>query len=59
VIAAETAKSAVLGESIFGIKTVKSLALEPERKALWDECVAETGRIAVWLLAGWPTGHRP
>jgi ATP-binding cassette, subfamily B, bacterial HlyB/CyaB len=56
VIAAETAKSAVLGESIFGIKTVKSLALEPERKALWDECVAEAGRSRVTFgrMANWP-----
>jgi subfamily B ATP-binding cassette protein HlyB/CyaB len=56
VIAAETAKSAVLGESIFGIKTVKSLALEPERKALWDECVAEAGklRVAFGRMANWP-----
>jgi ATP-binding cassette, subfamily B, bacterial HlyB/CyaB len=56
VIAAETAKSAVLGESIFGIKTVKSLALEPERKALWDECVAEAGRsrMVFGRVANWP-----
>ncbi|HEY6258732.1 MAG TPA: peptidase domain-containing ABC transporter [Xanthobacteraceae bacterium] len=56
VIASETAKSAVLGESIFGIKTVKSLALEPERKALWDECVAEAGRsrMAFGRMANWP-----
>jgi ATP-binding cassette subfamily B protein len=56
VIAAETAKSAVLGESIFGIKTVKSLALEPERKALWDDCVAEVGRSRMTFgrMANWP-----
>jgi len=56
VISAETAKSAVLGESIFGIKTLKSLAIEPERKALWDEHVAEAGksRLAFGRLANWP-----
>jgi ATP-binding cassette subfamily B protein len=56
VIAAETAKSAVLGETIFGIKTVKSLALEPERKALWDERVAEAGnwRLVFGRMANWP-----
>ncbi len=56
VIAAETAKSAALGETIFGIKTVKSLALEPQRKALWDERVAEAGkwRLAMGHLANWP-----
>ena len=48
VIAAETWKSAALGETIFGIKTVKALALEPQRQALWDERVAEAGK---WRLA--------
>lgn len=56
VIAAETNKSATLGETIFGIKTVKSLALEPQRKAQWDERVAEVGkwRLAFGKLASWP-----
>ncbi len=40
-------KQSALGETIFGIKTVKSLALEPQRKALWDERVAEVGK---WRL---------
>ena len=56
VVAAETNKAAALGETIFGIKTVKSLALEPQRKALWDERVAEAGkwRLAYGKLANWP-----
>ncbi len=56
VVAAETAKHAVLGETIFGIKTVKSLALEPQRKALWDERVAEAGkwRLAMGRISNWP-----
>jgi len=56
VITAETLKSAVLGETIFGIKTVKSLALEPQRKSLWDEKVAEVGkwRMALGRLSNWP-----
>jgi subfamily B ATP-binding cassette protein HlyB/CyaB len=56
VMRAETQKNAVLGETIFGIKTVKSLALEPARKQLWDESVAEVGkwRIAMGRLANWP-----
>ena len=56
VIEAETNKSAALGETIFGIKTVKSLALEPQRKALWDERVAEAGkwRLAMGRLSTWP-----
>src|SRR6185437_423094 len=56
VMMAETLKSAVLGETIFGIKTVKALAIEPQRKALWDEKVAEVGkwRLAMGLLSNWP-----
>ena len=56
VVEAETWKSAALGETIVGIKTVKALAFEPQRKALWDERVAEAGkwRLAFGRLANWP-----
>ncbi len=56
VVAAETAKQSVLGETVFGVRTVKSLALEPQRKALWDEKIAEAGkwRMAYARLANWP-----
>ncbi len=56
VIHAETLKNAALGETIFGIKTVKSLALEPQRKALWDERTAEVGkwRTEMGRLGNWP-----
>jgi ATP-binding cassette subfamily B protein len=56
VTAAETWKSAALGETIVGIKTVKALALEPQRKALWDERVAESGKwhLAFARSANWP-----
>jgi ATP-binding cassette subfamily B protein len=56
VTAAETWKSAALGETIVGIKTVKALALEPQRRALWDERIAEAGkwRLAFAKLANWP-----
>jgi ATP-binding cassette, subfamily B, bacterial HlyB/CyaB len=56
VITAETLKQAALGETIFGIKTVKSLAIEPQRKALWDEKVAEVGkwRMELGKLSNWP-----
>jgi ATP-binding cassette subfamily B protein len=56
VIQAETDKQSALGETVFGIKTVKSLALEPQRKTLWDERVAEAGkwRLAFNKLANWP-----
>ncbi|HET6185185.1 MAG TPA: peptidase domain-containing ABC transporter [Acetobacteraceae bacterium] len=56
VIEAEVARNAALGETIFGVKTVKALALEPARKALWDERVAESSRwrLAFGKLANWP-----
>ncbi len=56
VVKAETERNAVLAESIFGIKTVKSLALEPQRKALWDEKVAEVGkwRAELGKISNWP-----
>ncbi len=56
VVTAETNKQAALGETVFGIRTVKSLALEPQRKALWDERIAEAGkwRLAFGKLANWP-----
>jgi ATP-binding cassette subfamily B protein len=56
VMTAETLKSAALGETIFGIKTVKALALEPQRKNLWDERVAEAGkwRLAMGRISNWP-----
>ena len=56
VILAETARASVLGETIFGIKTVKSLAIEPQRKELWDAKVADAGkwRMEFGKLASWP-----
>ena len=53
---AETHRYAALAETIYGIKTVKALALEPQRKALWDERVADAGkwRIAFGKLSNWP-----
>jgi ATP-binding cassette subfamily B protein len=56
VVIAESEKAAALGETIFGVKTVKSLALEPQRKALWDARVADAGkwRLAFGTRANWP-----
>ena len=47
----------MLGETVFGIRTIKSLALEPQRKALWDARVAE---VSKWRLAfgGLSTGRK-
>ena len=55
--AAESAKSSVLVESVQGIRTLKTLALEPQRKAEWDSRVATAGelRLAVGRLANWPS----
>jgi subfamily B ATP-binding cassette protein HlyB/CyaB len=56
VASAETDRASILGETIFGIRTVKSLALETERKSLWDEKVARAGksRMKFGRLASWP-----
>jgi ATP-binding cassette, subfamily B, bacterial HlyB/CyaB len=56
VVAAETWKAAALVETIVGIKTVKSLGLEPARRAIWDERIADAGkwRLALGQLANWP-----
>ena len=57
VAAAESWKAAALGETIVGIRTVKALALEPQRRAVWDERIAELGkwRLAFAQLANWPS----
>jgi ATP-binding cassette, subfamily B, bacterial HlyB/CyaB len=56
VASAESWKAAALGETIVGIRTVKALALEPQRRAVWDERIAESGkwRLAFEQLANWP-----
>jgi ATP-binding cassette, subfamily B, bacterial HlyB/CyaB len=56
VVVTEAEKAAALGETIFGVKTVKCLALEPQRRMLWDMRVAEAGksRLAFGKLANWP-----
>ena len=56
VASAESWKAAALGETIVGIRTVKALALEPQRRAVWDERIAELGkwRLAFEQLANWP-----
>jgi HlyB family type I secretion system ABC transporter len=56
IIMAESAKGSVLVESIYGIRTVKSLALEPLRAADWDRKVADTAELNLEAgkLANWP-----
>jgi len=56
VLAAESAKGSVMVETVYGIRTVKSLALEQARKELWDQKVAEAAelRLKAGRLARWP-----
>ncbi len=56
VVLAETNRNAALGETVFGMKTIKSLALEPQRRAVWDAKVADSGRyrLAFGRLSNWP-----
>jgi HlyB family type I secretion system ABC transporter len=56
VVMAETEKSVVLVETVHGIRTVKSLALEPQQRDMWDEKTANSVRLrlAAGRLANWP-----
>jgi HlyB family type I secretion system ABC transporter len=56
IINAESKKGSILVESIYGIRTVKALALEPLRAAEWDRRVAETTELNIEAgkLANWP-----
>ena len=54
--AAESNKGSVMVETVHGMRTVKSLALEPQRRAEWDERVATASelRLRGGRLANWP-----
>jgi ATP-binding cassette, subfamily B, bacterial HlyB/CyaB len=56
VIRAEQAKGAYLIETIYGIRTVKSLVLEGRRRREWDRRVAESiaAQHALGLMANYP-----
>jgi len=56
VVVAEQAKGSHLIETIYGIRTVKSLALEGRRRREWDRRVAETvaAEHALGLMANYP-----
>ncbi len=53
---AESRKGSVMVETVHGIRTIKSLALEPQRRAEWDERTAEAGELKLQAgrLANWP-----
>ena len=56
VVLAEQAKNAHLVETIYGMRTIKSLALEGRRRKEWDRHVAEaaTARHGLGLMANYP-----
>lgn len=56
IIHAESRKGATMVESIYGIRTVKSLGLEPVRATEWDDRVAETSDLYLEMgkLSNWP-----
>ncbi len=53
---AEIEKNTVLNESVHGIRTVKSLALEPQQREMWDRKVADASawRKAMGDASNWP-----
>ncbi len=53
---AESNKGSTMVETVHGIRTVKSLALEPQRKSEWDERTAIAGalKLQAGRLANWP-----
>lgn len=55
-ITAETEKQQVIVETLHGIRTVKSLALEPQQRELWDVKVEASTRrkLEAGTLANWP-----
>jgi subfamily B ATP-binding cassette protein HlyB/CyaB len=54
--AAEIAKSTVLVETLQGIRTVKSLALEPQQREMWDRRTADAAawRQSLGDISNWP-----
>ena len=54
--ASETAKSSVLVETLYGIRTVKSLALEPQQRDIWDRRTATSVQLKLEAseMANWP-----
>lgn len=55
-VQAESNKGSTLVESIYGIRTVKSLGLESARATEWDHRVAEVGKLSLRMgkLSNWP-----
>ena len=55
-VEAEVAKNNILVETVHGIRTVKSLALEPQQREIWDEKVAAASgrKQALGDISNWP-----
>jgi HlyB family type I secretion system ABC transporter len=55
-VLAEIQKSNVLIESVHGIRTVKSLALEPQQRELWDRRTADATarKLDAGNMSNWP-----
>ncbi len=55
-INAETQKASVLIESMHGIRTVKSLALEPQQREVWDRRTADSThmKMVCQQISNWP-----
>ncbi len=55
-VASETQKSSVLVETLHGIRTVKSLALEPQQREVWDRRTATSVQMKLEAseIANWP-----
>ncbi len=53
---AEVAKNNIMVETVQGIRTVKSLALEPQRREIWDQRVAAASstKQALGNTSNWP-----
>ncbi len=53
---AESEKGSTMVETVHGIRTVKSLSLEPQRRSEWDERTAKAGalKLRAGRLANWP-----
>ena len=53
---AESLKGSVMVETVHGIRTVKSLGLEPQRTTEWDERVGTAGNLKLQAgrLSNWP-----
>jgi HlyB family type I secretion system ABC transporter len=56
IIQAESNKGSALVESVYGIRTIKSLGLEPARAGEWDHRVATVGDLNLQMgkLSNWP-----